>query len=123
MKETGRGKFGSRIGFLLVSAGCTIGIGNVWRFPFIAGVNAEAVFVMFYLLFLVLMGVPVMTMELIRYGIKNGEFREVDIDEIVNMILYSYQGVRMWSRIIPIKPKTGHSILKNIKRQLTGEKI
>lgn len=64
MNETGRGKFGSRIGFILVSAGCAIGIGNVWKFPYVAGVNGGAVFVLFYLLFLVVMGVPVMTMEL-----------------------------------------------------------
>ena len=61
--------------------------------------------------------------ELIRYGIQNGEFQDVDVDEIVNMILFSYQGVRMWSRIIPVKAKTSRSIFKNIKRQLTGEQI
>ena len=64
MKETGRGKFGSRIGFILASAGCAIGIGNVWKFPYVAGVNGGAVFVLFYLLFLVIMGIPIMTMEL-----------------------------------------------------------
>lgn len=56
--------FASRLGFLLVSAGCAIGIGNVWRFPTVAGQNGGGVFVLFYLLFLVLMGVPVLTMEL-----------------------------------------------------------
>ncbi len=59
-----REKFGSRIGFILVSAGCAIGIGNVWKFPYMAGQNGGAIFVLFYLLFLVLMGIPVMTMEL-----------------------------------------------------------
>ncbi len=59
-----RENFGSRLGFILVSAGCAIGIGNVWRFPFVAGQNGGAVFVLFYLLFLVCMGVPVLTMEL-----------------------------------------------------------
>lgn len=58
---------------------------------------------------------------LIRYGIKRGEFRDVNVDEIVNMILYSYQGVRMWSRIISIKPKTIRSITDNIRKQLIGE--
>lgn len=56
--------FGSRLGFILVSAGCAVGIGNVWKFPYIAGQNGGAIFVLFYLLFLVLMGVPVLTMEL-----------------------------------------------------------
>ena len=59
--------------------------------------------------------------ELIKYGIKNGEFNDVDVDEIVNMILFSYQGVRMWNGIINIKTKTCRSIIRNIKRQLTGE--
>ncbi len=59
-----RSTFGSRLGFILVSAGCAIGIGNVWKFPFVAGENGGAVFVLFYLLFLILMGIPVMTMEL-----------------------------------------------------------
>ena len=59
-----RDSFGSRIGFILVSAGCAIGIGNVWKFPYVAGANGGAIFVLFYLLFLILMGIPVMTMEL-----------------------------------------------------------
>ena len=61
--------------------------------------------------------------QLIRYGIESGEFQDVDVDEIVNMILYSYQGVRMWNRIIPMKPKTIRSIVNNIKRQLIGEQL
>lgn len=59
-----RDSFKSRLGFLLVSAGCAIGIGNVWKFPYVTGEYGGAVFVLFYLLFLVLMGIPVMTMEL-----------------------------------------------------------
>ena len=59
-----RDGFKSRMGFLLVSAGCAIGIGNVWKFPYIAGQYGGAVFVLVYLAFLVLMGIPVMTMEL-----------------------------------------------------------
>ena len=59
-----RDSFGSRLGFILVSAGCAIGIGNVWKFPYVAGQNGGGIFVVFYLLFLLLMGVPVLTMEL-----------------------------------------------------------
>ena len=59
-----RDSFKSRLGFILVSAGCAIGIGNVWRFPFITGEYGGAVFVLFYLAFLVLLGIPVVTMEL-----------------------------------------------------------
>lgn len=64
MEEKKRDNFGSRIGFILVSAGCAIGIGNVWKFPYVTGNNGGAVFVLFYLVFLILMGIPVMTMEL-----------------------------------------------------------
>ena len=59
-----RERFNSRLGFLLVSAGCAIGIGNVWKFPYVTGLYGGGVFVLFYLLFLIIMGVPVLTMEL-----------------------------------------------------------
>ncbi len=61
MKREG---FQSRLGFILVSAGCAIGIGNVWRFPYVAGQNGGGIFVLLYLIFLLGMGVPVLTMEL-----------------------------------------------------------
>lgn len=56
--------FASRIGFLLVSAGCAIGLGNVWKFPYITGRYGGGVFVFFYLIFLIVLGLPVLTMEL-----------------------------------------------------------
>ena len=59
-----RESFRSRLGFLMVSAGCAMGIGNVWRFPYIADKNGGGYFVLFYLLCLLVMGVPVLTMEL-----------------------------------------------------------
>ena len=59
-----RESFKSRLGFILVSAGCAIGIGNVWRFPYVAGQNGGGIFVLFYLIFVVAMGLPVLTMEL-----------------------------------------------------------
>lgn len=59
-----RESFQSRLGFLLVSAGCAIGIGNVWRFPYVVGQNGGGLFVLLYLIFLVIMGLPVLTMEL-----------------------------------------------------------
>lgn len=59
-----RESFKSRLGFILVSAGCAIGIGNVWRFPYVTGQNGGGIFVLFYLIFLVAMGLPVLTMEL-----------------------------------------------------------
>lgn len=59
-----RESFKSRLGFLLVSAGCAIGIGNVWRFPYVTGENGGGLFVLLYLLFLIIMGLPVLTMEL-----------------------------------------------------------
>ncbi|MBQ8091930.1 MAG: sodium-dependent transporter [Pyramidobacter sp.] len=59
-----RESFKSRAGFLLVSAGCAIGIGNVWKFPWLVGQNGGGLFVLIYLLFLVVLGLPVLTMEL-----------------------------------------------------------
>lgn len=59
-----RESFKSRLGFLLVSAGCAIGIGNVWRFPYEVGQNGGGLFVLLYLIFLIAMGLPVLTMEL-----------------------------------------------------------
>lgn len=61
MKE--REKFSSRLGFILISAGCAIGIGNVWRFPYITGQYGGGAFVLIYLLFLVILGLPIMVME------------------------------------------------------------
>ena len=58
-----REKFSSRLGFILISAGCAIGLGNVWRFPFITGQYGGAAFVLIYLLFLVILGLPIMVME------------------------------------------------------------
>ena len=58
-----REKLGSRLGFILISAGCAIGIGNVWKFPYITGQYGGGIFVLIYLVFLVIMGIPVMTME------------------------------------------------------------
>lgn len=58
-----REHLGSRLGFLLLSAGCAIGIGNVWKFPWMAGQYGGAAFVVVYLLFLLILGVPTMTME------------------------------------------------------------
>ncbi|MBO7703956.1 MAG: sodium-dependent transporter, partial [Solobacterium sp.] len=58
-----RDSFATRIGFIFVSAGCAIGIGNVWKFPYLAGQNGGGLFVLLYLVFLAIMGIPVMTME------------------------------------------------------------
>ena len=58
-----RETFASRLGFVLISAGCAIGLGNVWRFPYIVGQYGGAAFVLIYLLFLLIMGLPIMAME------------------------------------------------------------
>ena len=58
-----REKFGSRLGFVLISAGCAIGLGNVWRFPYIVGKYGGAAFLLIYFLFLLIFGIPIMTME------------------------------------------------------------
>jgi len=70
-----RETLGSRLGFLLLSAGCAIGLGNVWRFPFITGRNGGGAFVLIYLIFLLIIGAPIMVMEFSvgRAGQKNLE--------------------------------------------------
>lgn len=59
----GREKFSSRLGFILISAGCAIGLGNVWRFPYIVGTYGGAAFVLIYLAFLLVLGLPIVIME------------------------------------------------------------
>ena len=58
-----RERLGSRLGFILLSAGCAIGIGNVWKFPYVSGQFGGGIFVLIYLFFLLILGIPVMTME------------------------------------------------------------
>ena len=58
-----REKFSSRLGFILVSAGCAVGLGNVWKFPYMCGQYGGAIFILIYLLFLVILGLPVMVCE------------------------------------------------------------
>jgi len=64
MQTDNRESLGSRIGFLLLTAGCAIGLGNIWRFPYVTGKYGGACFVAFYLFFLAVMGLPLMVMEL-----------------------------------------------------------
>ena len=66
-----REKFGSRLGFILVSAGCAIGIGNVWKFPYLCGQYGGAAFIVIYLIFLLILGIPVMVCEF-AIGRKSG---------------------------------------------------
>ena len=58
-----REKFGSRLGFILVSAGCAVGLGNVWKFPYMCGQFGGAAFIVIYLIFLVILGLPIMVCE------------------------------------------------------------
>ena len=68
-----REKFGSRLGFILVSAGCAVGLGNVWKFPYICGQNGGALFILIYIAFLILLGFPILTSEFaIGRGSKKG---------------------------------------------------
>ena len=64
MSDKKRESLGSRLGFILLTAGCAIGLGNIWRFPYVVGQNGGACFVAFYLFFLAVMGLPLMVMEL-----------------------------------------------------------
>lgn len=72
MDNSAREQFGSRLGYILVSAGCAIGIGNVWKFPYICGQYGGAIFILIYLLFLIILGIPVM---MIEFSIGRGSHR------------------------------------------------
>ncbi|WP_440953055.1 sodium-dependent transporter [Methanococcoides sp. FTZ1] len=80
--DTNREQLATRMGFLLVSAGCAIGLGNIWRFPFIAGKYGGAAFVLFYLAFLLILGLPILIMEFAtgRAGRRNiaGSLRNLE---------------------------------------------
>lgn len=67
-----RENFGSRLGFILVSAGCAVGLGNVWKFPYICGQNGGAAFVLIYLVFLLVLGLPILICE---YAVGRGSQR------------------------------------------------
>lgn len=69
-----REKFGSRLGFILVSAGCAIGLGNVWKFPYICGAYGGAAFILIYLVFLLILGIPVMVCE---FAVGRGSHKSV----------------------------------------------
>ena len=77
-----REQFGSRLGFILISAGCAIGLGNVWRFPYICGEYGGAAFVLMYLVFLVILGLPIMAMEFaVGRGSQKSIARSFDVLE------------------------------------------
>ena len=63
-KDSTREQFASRLGFILIAAGCSIGLGNVWRFPYITGAYGGALFVLVYIVFLIMLGIPLVTIEL-----------------------------------------------------------
>ncbi len=71
-----RERFGSRLGFILVSAGCAIGLGNVWKFPYICGEYGGAAFILIYLLFLLIVGIPVMVCE---FAVGRGSKKSVAV--------------------------------------------
>ncbi len=91
-----REKFGSRLGFILISAGCAIGLGNVYRFPIMTGSYGGAIFVLAYIAFLVLLGIPIMTMELsVGRGSKKSIATSFDVleKEGTKWHLMKYMGI------------------------------
>lgn len=82
MDNNTREQFGSRLGYILVSAGCAIGIGNVWKFPYICGQYGGAIFMLIYLLFLIILGIPILTTEFaIGRGSQRSAARAYDVLE------------------------------------------
>ncbi|MEG2144111.1 MAG: sodium-dependent transporter [Oscillospiraceae bacterium] len=91
-----REKLSSRLGFILLSAGCAIGLGNVYRFPYIVGKYGGAAFIVIYLCFLVLLGIPVMTMEFsVGRGSKKSVARSFDVLEPTGTKWHIFGGVGM----------------------------
>ena len=100
--KNNRELFASRLGFILMTAGCAIGLGNVWRFPYVAGQNGGGLFVLMYVFFLIILGFPVLMMELAlgRAGrstypgayrnLRQGKFKW----EIPGYILFTGNGTR-----------------------------
>ena len=78
-----RESLGSRLGFLLLTAGCAIGLGNIWRFPYVTGKFGGALFVAFYILFLLLMGLALLIIEL-----SVGRGSQISVDDSSRNILY-----------------------------------
>lgn len=101
-----RERLGSRLGFILLSAGCAIGIGNVYKFPYMVGENGGGIFVLIYLLCLVALGVPVMTMELAmgRAAQKSvvKMYDEIEPNEVngIGMVMSQWQEILYCSCII-----------------------
>ncbi|WP_277070902.1 sodium-dependent transporter, partial [Slackia exigua] len=80
--ESQRERFGTRLGFILISAGCAIGLGNVWRFPYITGQYGGAAFVLIYILFLVMFSLPLLVMEFsVGRASRKGIARSFDVLE------------------------------------------
>lgn len=92
-----RESFGSRMGFILVSAGCAVGLGNVWKFPYICGQNGGAAFILVYLLFLFILGTPILICEYaVGRGSKRGPARSYDVLEQKGSIWHNMK----WASII-----------------------
>lgn len=88
--------FSSRLGFILVSAGCAIGIGNVWKFPYLCGQFGGAAFILIYLLFLLIMGIPVMVCEFaIGRGSRCSAAKSFDVLEPVGSRWQRFKGISM----------------------------
>lgn len=88
--------FSSRLGFILVSAGCASGIGNVWKFPYLCGQFGGAAFILIYLLFLLIMGIPVMVCEFaIGRGSRCSAAKSFDVLELVGSRWHRFKGISM----------------------------
>ena len=107
----GRGGFATHLGFILVAAGCSIGLGNVWRFPYITGQSGGAVFCLIYLLFLLLLGLPLVTVEL-----AIGRASRVSATRSFQVLA---PGVRRWN-VIGFIALVGKYVLLSFYSVITG---
>lgn len=122
MKE--REKFGSRLGFILVSVGCAVGLGNVWKFPYICGINGGAAFILIYLFFLFLLGFPIVMCEFsVGRGSKLGMARAFDKLESQGGLWHHFRWLAFLGNYLLMMFYTmvGGWMLYYVYRSLSGE--
>lgn len=98
-KSNERATFQSRLGFILVSAGCAIGLGNVWKFPYICGQNGGGAFLLLYLLCLALLGMPILLCEFASAAAAARAFRALTIFSKSQAADFTLQNTPAWRAI------------------------
>lgn len=119
-----RENFGSRLGFILVSAGCAVGLGNVWKFPYICGQNGGAAFILIYLVFLVILGFPILICEFaVGRGSEKGAAKAYEVLEPEGTHWHHFKWVSIFGNYLLMMFYTmvGGWMLYYVYRMLSGQ--